>query len=681
MDKDNTSEDSSPENPENDTEENPVGEPEAKAEESASQVVNKTPEEKKPEEKKPVDLSALEGFDFGTSWSETKSTKSGSHTSDRGFRGGERRPRQDVRDRKDRRSFKPGSFRKSERAEGSSSDRPSRRTDAPPRRKPLDRPEIPPKVIEISFYPEDTGFTAICKALRTSTITYELFDIARTILDKEERFYVIIHATPTPGESSETEPQLFISDGDGLPFLSEEEAKQHALTTSLEYFFTSETKEVDPPSGTFTSIRKCGVTGELLGPPNFHGLKRIIADHHASRLSNMPFARFESRIETVTDEEAVTAWMEKMKTQTSYTLKAEFGEPREFEYGETARAFVSANLSGKLVRPQTSVRLSGSQISKVLDPMIRANLDFAWERQKRFPLDTANLLRGRLRRQKFALYKKGSKGVSYVCAVKRKFREPGQVFSEPVQKLLEFLENNSGISVKDLAFKYLGFSKIEGEEGKPVELSPDQEKAIKAMTMDFQWLLREGYIAEFSDGSVVANPVAGPGQGFAEEKPKPEKKKATSETKDAMNPQDSEVPETDTTALGAEADTPLAESDAVDSRATDSTEEKPTETVAEASSTEADVEATLVPEETTGVVEDIAPEDEATSVAEPASEEAIVEEAAESETPDVVEDEALKETSVDPESVEPEVQEEDVDTEASDDSEDPESELKKSAQS
>ena len=58
-----------------------------------------------------------------------------------------------------------------------------------------------------------------------------------------------------------------------------------------------------------------------------------MADHHATRLSNIPFAKFESRIESVTEEEVIAEWLEKMKTQTTYVLKPEFGEPRTFEDG------------------------------------------------------------------------------------------------------------------------------------------------------------------------------------------------------------------------------------------------------------------------------------------------------------------------------------------------------------
>ncbi len=74
--------------------------------------------------------------------------------------------------------------------------------------------------------------------------------------------------------------------------------------------------------------------------------------------------------------------------------------------------------------------------------------------QRRFPLDTANGLRGRLRRESFTIFKKGSKGISYVCAVKRKFRIPGQVFAESIGTLIAFIEAHPMVRASELPEKF-----------------------------------------------------------------------------------------------------------------------------------------------------------------------------------------------------------------------------------
>ncbi len=512
-----------------------------------------------------VDLSALENFDFGTSWSPTpKPSRGGARP---GGRGGDRRGGPGG-DRKERRQFKPGNFRRDDKS-GSGGNKPDGASGARPARKfarrsnaPV-RVEPPKKVVELAFYPEDNGFKVLCKALRTSCITYELFEIARIILQKEDRFYIIIKPLGEKGEADE-EASFYITESDGMPFMSEKAALNAALANCLDNYFTSETVEVEAPKGSFPMIHKCGMTGELLGPPNYHKYKQLVAAHHGSRLANVPFAKFESRLEAVKEEEVIAEWLEKMKTATKYTLKPEYGESREFEDAQAARDYAFAQLSSKLVRNVKSAKLTGSQLGQISDRLIKANVDFNLDRQKHFPLDTANLLRGRLRRQKFALYKKGTKGVSYVCAVKRNFRNPDQVFADNVSKLLTFLETKPKVKFKELPEGYLGFA-THGAEGEAApELTDEQEKRVKTLSIDFQWLLKEGYISEFADGSVTANPIKVLSKKEIE---------AASKPKEAVKPKETAKPKA--TEVKAE-ETPKAETEAIPVATEEAKAEEPT---------------------------------------------------------------------------------------------------------
>ena len=454
-----------------------------------------------PLEKQPVDLSALRDFDFGPNWSDSASAKpAGKETGPRRSR--PIRKRGDPTGKRDRRRSTPSKPRKS-RGEARSVERkgkPGKPSQRPPRFEP------PPKVVEVDFVPEDKGFSALCRAMKANSITYDLFDIARILLRKPERHTVIIR--PLQVSEEEVDPGkgwLYLVKADGMPFLDESDAVRHALSRCLDHCFTAETVEVEPPRGAFNVVRKCGITGELLGPPNYHRYKQITRDHHANRLSNMPFHKFESRIETVKDEAVIQAWVEKMKTLTRYALKPEFGGERVFQEAELARAYVRAHLQDKLVDRVKHLRLEGRQTRELVDPLIKANVEFFRDRQIRFPLHTANKLRGRLRGQNFVLYKKGSKGVSYVCAVKRKFRDPDQIFSDRVQKIIEFLEAHPGIPIKEFTEQYLGFG-IFGKKGKSApELTEEQKDRLKALRVDFRWLLKEGYVSEYADGRVFAH--------------------------------------------------------------------------------------------------------------------------------------------------------------------------------
>ncbi len=466
------------------------------------------------------------------------------------------------------------------------------------------RSEAPFKpLLEADFYPDDAAFKALSHAIKTSCRTFELFEIAQLILDKPER-WVCVARHPEQKEGGEA--LLVAAIKDGLPFLNEQDALNHVFAHYLGDFYDIEEFEGDPPSGSFQLVHRCGMTGELLAPPNYHRYATIVRDHHASRLAHVPFERFQQRIESVREEDAIQSWLEKMKKRVRYTLKAEFvpegKEAPVFEQVEDARIYLISHHKDKLVRPAYSVRILGKDVHLLPqgDPL-RRSIETLHAQQVHFPLDTANNLRGRLRRMNFTVYKKGSKGVSYVCAVKRHFREPGEVLAENLSDLIAFIEAHPDIKAPDLPSKYLGLSLVKGpepesvsEEGesgeavapaaeapadpelkappseddsasgdKPVDeptteeapkvddggkpaphLSSDQEQLL-ALKRDLRYLVTQGYVIEYSDGRLFVPPPREVGDSEGAKKSKPPREKAPRSDREKQK-EKPEVPEAGT---------------------------------------------------------------------------------------------------------------------------------------
>jgi hypothetical protein len=532
-----------------------------------------------------IDLSQLQDFRFGTQWTEIKSVPGARRDTERerpprregGGRGdGQSRGGEGADARRDRRVFhRPGGEGPGPDATGNAEGRPGaepggaargpgeqrpeegQRRRAPERegggerrwsgsRAPQDyRPYLSP-YFNIAFYPDDTGFSALVKAMRTSCRTFELFEIARLILEKYERFVVVItrrppEAAPAPDPSAAAGPSgppaskssvpIYLAVADGLPFDSEEAAVAHAVGRHLDRYFDKAVVDVDPPKGNFQFVNRCTLSGELLGPPNYHRYQQIVQQHHAARFARMPFDQYRERIETVRDPEVVNQWLEKMKKTVRYTWKlgAEGEPPVLFDNVEDARAHLLSAARDRVVKAVESARFHAKLIETVPPGEIRRAIEGQLERQRRFPLDTANALRGRLRREGFTIFKKGSKGISYVCAVKRKFRVPGQSFAESIGALIGFIEANPMITVKELPMKLLGFTrpsapsapKIPEASGlvaaapdagpAPVDapkaaLTSEQQETLRRVTMDLHWLVQEGYVTEFADGRLFTPP-------------------------------------------------------------------------------------------------------------------------------------------------------------------------------
>jgi hypothetical protein len=378
-----------------------------------------------------------------------------------------------------------------------------------------------------------------------------------------------------------------ISVPDGIPFESDDAAVGHVLSKHLDKFFDTAEVDVEPPKGNFQVINKCGITGELLGPPNYHRYNQIVQQHYAAKVgSRMGPEAFRSRIETIRDPEVVNQWLAKMKKTTRFTWKlgtpgakpataapvspaSEAATPAAdapaeapatdnttsapesatppapamsttptFDTLEDARVYLLTQARDKVVRTSETARFHGKMAETMPPGEIRRAIEGALERQRRFPLDTANALRGRLRREHFTIFKKGSKGVSYVCAVKRKFRVPGQTFADSIGALIGFIEANPMVRASELAPKFLGISIVPAarppenaapqpapaagessseasgavpapttEPPKPdTNLSLDDRARISRLQGDLMWLVREGYVTEFIDGRLFAPP-------------------------------------------------------------------------------------------------------------------------------------------------------------------------------
>ena len=68
-----------------------------------------------------------------------------------------------------------------------------------------------------------------------------------------------------------------------------------------------------------------------------------------------------------------------------------------------------------MVKTVNYARVPGVTLDKFPNSEASRAVSGELARQRRFPLKTANLIRGRLRREKFSIYKRGSKGVTYIA--------------------------------------------------------------------------------------------------------------------------------------------------------------------------------------------------------------------------------------------------------------------------
>lgn len=472
-----------------------------------------------------IDLSELSNLQFATAWtpSSSISPKTFSPRGSGSFKG----PRRDgprLGKPRDGGDFKKRPFK--DRRDGSprqDSDKPFKRRPKPFDKKAKREPFA--FSMEVLFYPEDAPFNKLSDIMKASKRTYQLFDIAEIILEKPERFVVL--AKNLPDAEGNAKP-LYCAQPLNLPFEDEAAAKTAAVDAKFDELFVSEEIDAEPPKGEFQVVNRCSITGDLLGAPNWHKYGEAVREYHSRKFPKMPFEKFSASIESVRDADQIAAWLETMKKKTVFKLKEpQEGAPESFDTREAARAYISEKFGAELVRTYEQVRMRGEYVAKLPFGRIRRNIEEACRKQKKFPIVTANNLRGRLRRSGFTVYKRGSKGFAFVSTIKRKFIFEGESLSEVPQKIFDFITANPAIRAADLPYKYLGLEAPKSEaksktlaqehsEGaetlesqKPAESAelPDETKALlSSVWSELAWLVSEGYVVEYADGTLQANP-------------------------------------------------------------------------------------------------------------------------------------------------------------------------------
>ncbi|MFD2258043.1 hypothetical protein ACFSSA_15285 [Luteolibacter algae] len=261
----------------------------------------------------------LSEFSLGPAWARAKSDK----PSEKAYEGPEReyQPRRREGGRDDRRqgggARQGGGFggRSENRGDGrQGGDR--RKFDRNRGGRPDNRREeiAPAEGVTVTLIPEKHAIQLICKEVHQVARVYPLFDIAQIILAERARSRAVF-------EISEKHPAFYRCKIEEAIYLTKEEAMRHLLSASWrDRFIEESTIEVDPPKGNFTSVARCGISGEWLGPPNHHDYQKNLRRIHRERFANMPFEVYATKVRTERSEEAVNEWIESMRTQTRWRI-------------------------------------------------------------------------------------------------------------------------------------------------------------------------------------------------------------------------------------------------------------------------------------------------------------------------------------------------------------------------
>lgn len=420
--------------------------------------------------------------------------------------------------------------------------------------RPGPREEGPPLPnLRVAFVPEPRGVESLSRQIKLTGRAYPVFEIAQLILSKPDRYQVTFETVKQ--EDGTVAQELWLCSIDNTLWLSMEEAVGHVFRKHFEMFYQAEKTPTDPPKGTYTFVAQCGLSGTILGPPNYHDYQVKLRKLHASRYARMPLAAYQAKVRIVRDEAVVKQWLEDQSYTTEY-ICLNVPEPKKLANRDEAEKHFREVHAGTLIRAVEGWTAPAPVVQQAPNSVLRQLLRRAWEEQRRFPLKVVTVLSQQMAGHGLQFFKV-NKAVTHVCVARPHYLDLEDCpVSDGVRRIVEYVRTHERCSRRDLVEalaptppspkvapadrgasagvtasvsdgKATGaVSSSGGEAGAsspaPADASPEVTKTEPgptpeqtAVVGDLHWLIHQGHVIEFANGRL---------ESAKKPKPKPEPK-------------------------------------------------------------------------------------------------------------------------------------------------------------
>jgi hypothetical protein len=402
---------------------------------------------------KPIDLSSMENFEIEPSWVKRKNDSNAyKHTT--------------GKDRGSQRDKRKGGDR-------SSTDQ--RRTK--PKHGRGENPRKAEPRFEFQLLPEREILEKIKLEMRKTGISYGLSDICETILTKGVRYSVKIRF------KEEQEKSFTITIDDQKIFSSDEKAVDHLLKNNFDKCFSKELDLEEKPIKNFSYVYQCTKTDVLLPPNNYHRYEEIVRQHMFLNGINEDFERFSKDLVKIDDPEQIKVWTEKPLKIYKFSIKKEEDWCKGIDQ---LRAKLLREMPSSLFVKEVIIKINGSKI-KLLESIIKEQFIQYYNFKPNWINQLFSTCLVNLKKSNFTIFKYSEKKHTYACAYKRNKVEEKQL-SKNAQKILSLLkkskESKKAALLKDKNLEALG---------------------SKDILVELKWMVKEGYIIEFANGSIAVN--------------------------------------------------------------------------------------------------------------------------------------------------------------------------------
>jgi len=334
----------------------------------------------------------------------------------------------------------------------------------------------------VEFLPRTAVLDNVVGQIKAEALAYSLFFLARSFLEKPQRYEVSLKAKP--------DSPLFRLGDTSAVSVNREFIESNAFRLANERFYRVEVTQSEAPKGNFTSVARCRISGTILGPPNHHDYQRKLRGLYEQRFSRrMSFPDYQRQIENVSDPAAIEQWKEQARNVTTFvTLNEDL--PVTFPNGAEAERHFRQTYLPTLINSAEEIVIDGVSSRVLADRRMRHHIEQAWSAENASPSRMMQELAKRFREVGLQIFRH-RRGMLFVSSIRvRPFVAGDQSVSDQVKAILDVVGATPRIRRKEVGEKLLN------------DAGEDLETRRLSLASDLRWLISEGYLIEFNDGAL-----------------------------------------------------------------------------------------------------------------------------------------------------------------------------------
>jgi hypothetical protein len=332
---------------------------------------------------------------------------------------------------------------------------------------------------DVRILPGTKSLGTTIRKIQQDSHAYKLKDLAYFFLDNPSS--VLLKMTPA-GDN-----KIFQCKACGFSAMSEEEVVRHVVSAHIKDYYDIAEIECEAPKGNFSCVAKCGITGELLGPPNIREFSENVSRVRSQHCPGMSEQDYRSRIEMIRDTDVIEQWRASAVKKTVYRAKGMEGAMDLT--ADQAEARFKREILPSIVSPVKFAMIAADMAMSSPDISIRKAARSAFERERKAPHAIIFALRGAFHSRGLKFFRANdSRGQEFVSGVEYKTFDASHAIPE-LASIATFIEANPCRSRAEITLD-------------------DQEKSKQ-----LDWLVSTGHVVAFTNGvfsAVEKHPKYGP---------------------------------------------------------------------------------------------------------------------------------------------------------------------------